>query len=526
MKLIKKTDKIVLFPFIRLFLLVLVVTLFIILMQFILIWFDELVGKDLGFWVYVKLLWFFGINATPFALPLAALVASLMVLGSLGEQLELTGLKSAGISFFQIMRPLLIVVGLLGLLAYFSNGYIVPKVTVKAYALLYDLRKTKPAVAIKEGSFYNGIPGYSIRVEKKLPDKKTLEGIMIYKYEEDKPFPNLTVAQSGRLTNLEEGKYLVIELFDGHTYVEVTPEKGESSARDSVMIPDFYRVNFKSQRVLIDLDDFRLNRTKESYFTYYHSTKNNRELDAELDSLTTATQQTKKRLVDIFEKQYLIIQPPADTSATVPESLLDSANRMDVILPSIAAEGEEVNKPADSRDSSAEGIQYAIEQELFIKSLGRRPDRQHVIKKALASAQALRRASSSELSNLKDLKRDLQKLQLEREKRASYAVACLVMLLIGASLGGLIKRGGLGVPLLISAMFILLYYMVDMFATKWAKAELIGIKLGAWASNLVLLPFGLFFLLQAQRDTRLLDGGMYRMIVSKIMGSIQKKRRD
>ena len=156
------------------------------------IWFDELIGKDLGLKIYLQLFLYFGIGATPMAFPLATLVSSLMVFGSLGEQLELTALKSAGIPFIRILQPLLFLMALLSAFVYFSNGYIVPKVTVKAHTLLYDLRKKRPSVAIKEGVFYNGIPDYSIRVERKLADQQTLEGITIYDHTKNKGNVHLT----------------------------------------------------------------------------------------------------------------------------------------------------------------------------------------------------------------------------------------------------------------------------------------------------------------------------------------------
>jgi lipopolysaccharide export system permease protein len=522
MTFIKKTDKIVLLPFIRLFSLVLIVTLFIILMQFILVWFNELIGKDFGFWVYCKLLLYFGINATPFAFPLATLVASLIVFGTLAEQLELTGLKSVGISFLQTLRPLLIFISFLCLFSYFSNGYLVPKVTVKAYNLLYDLRKTRPTVAIKEGSFYNGIPGYSIRVEKKLPDQKTLQHIIIYKHEKNTPNSNVTVASAGRLTNLQNGKYLVIELFDGHTYVEQMPSKQPDQSSqgspdpDKVEIPDLYRTSFKQQRVLINLDEFKLNRTPEEYFTYYNTTKNNRELDVHIDSLRTLYEADWKNRMAIFQKHYPGLL--ADNSAIASQPIINptSSVQLDTSSAQITIKGEPQSPAVFQPD------EWLLPTGSVLKELERNPQRRAIIQKALKSAQEIKQESASSLNKASNVMQELKRLQLERNKRASYALGCLIMLLIGASLGGLIKKGGLGVPLLISTIFILLYYVIDIFGTRWVKTDFISVWLGAWGANLALLPLALFFLLQAQRDTRLLDGDAYRMRIKKI-GLYRKK---
>ena len=169
---IRKIDKLVLGPFIGLFILTLCVAIFILLMQFFLIWFDELIGKDLGLVTYLQLFFYFGVNVTPLAFPLATLLASLIAFGNLGEYLELTALKSAGISLLHLLLPLFVFVVALSGLVFLSNGYLVPKVNQKAYSLLYDLRKKKPSIAIKEGVFYNGIPDYSIRSTKSFQTKK------------------------------------------------------------------------------------------------------------------------------------------------------------------------------------------------------------------------------------------------------------------------------------------------------------------------------------------------------------------
>jgi len=542
MTFIKKTDKIVLFPFIRLFVLVLAVTVFIMLMQFFLIWFDELIGKDLGLWIYLQLFLYFGINATPVAFSLATLVASLMVFGNLGEQLELTALKSAGIPFIRILRPLLFLVGLLSVFVYFSNGYLVPKVTVKAHTLLYDLRKKKPSVAIKEGVFYNGLPDYSIRVAKKLPDQKTLEDIIIYDHTNNKGNVHMTAAASGQLTNSPDGRYLIIELFNGYNYLEQQPSKDNkktTTISDQPIIPDFYRTSFKAQKVMIDLDSFKLTRTSEKYFTYYHSTKTTRELIKDIVEMQGKIKDTQQVVINSMQRHYQLPAPEHATSpgsatdtlstsitdgtsspATVENSLnatlaqADSTRHAVVSTPESSTTAD--NSPFTPPDHDIEYTTSPLPIEkpsphLLIQDLAHRPDRQEIIQKTLRQARDFKYQIDSHINQLVTTSRELKAFQLEQGKRTAYAIACLIMLLIGASLGALIKKGGLGVPLLISTVFILLYYVVDIFGTKLAKIGLINTTMGAWVSNLILIPFALFFLWQAQKDTRLLDGEAYRI---------------
>ncbi|ACE05468.1 permease YjgP/YjgQ family protein [Candidatus Amoebophilus asiaticus 5a2] len=527
MTLIKRTDKIVLTPFIKLFILVLSVTVFIMLMQFFLIYFDELIGKDLGFWVYVQLFCYFGINATPMAFPLATLVSSLMVFGSLGEQLELTALKSAGIPFIRILRPLLFLVTLLSIFVYFSNGYIVPKVTVKAHTLLYDLRKKKPSIAIKEGVFYNGIPDYSIRVERKLPDQKTLEDIVIYDHTKNKGNVHMTTASFGQLTTINNGQYLVIELFNGHNYLEKLPEKKDnktSTASSKVIIPNFYRTSFKAQKVLIDLDAFKLTRTNEKYFTYYHSTKTTKEIIKDISKMQSRIKKNQTSILKDFQKHYHL---PALDHTNLPANHKETA-AVDNIDITDTSSHQALSLQTDSKTIIAPSVQEdnVVSNKIPIThDLANNPKRSQIIQKALEQVKELRYKIQPYTNKITSVDRKLKEFQIEKNKRTSYAIGCILMLLIGASLGALIKKGGFGIPLLISTVFILLYYMVDIFGTKWAKVDIIDTISGAWAPNIVLLPFGLFFLRQAQKDTRLLEGDAYRIFWRKLKKSIARRKK-
>ncbi len=221
----KKIDKLVLGSFLGLFVLTFCVAFFVLLMQFFLFNFSELIGKGLGVDIYLQLASYVGVWTTKQAFPLSVLLASIMALGNLGENHELTALRSAGIPILRILWPLCVFVLLLSGLAFFSNSYVVPRANLNALSLLSDLVKKKPSVAIKEGLFYDGIPGYSIKVDKKLEDKTKLEGIMIYDHTEKRGNVSLTMAKSGRIYTIKDEAYLVIELFNGHNYLEEAPKE-------------------------------------------------------------------------------------------------------------------------------------------------------------------------------------------------------------------------------------------------------------------------------------------------------------
>jgi lipopolysaccharide export system permease protein len=503
--LIKKIDKLVLVPFVGLVVLTLGVAIFIILMQFFLIWFDELIGKDLGLGIYLQLFVYFGITATPKAFPLAILLASLIAFGNLGETLELTALKAAGISLLRILLPLIMLVGLLSFLVLYSNNYLVPKFTVKAYNLLYDLRKKKPSIAIKEGVFYNGIPNYSIRVEKKLPDQNTLLDIIIYDHSKDKGNIAVTTAKSGQLYTIRNDRYLVVELFNGHNYLEGSLDEKKQSEKET--IASFYRTSFKTQKLLLDLDQFKLTRSSKDLFTYYHTTKNAGELRADIEVIKAKIDAAKKTLFDNFQQHWPLpieegaLHAPSTSSLNIPaEGYADSTLKQvrNFQLP------EQVQ-----RSENTTAIQTTT-----VPDLPRSPE---LVQKALEQAKGYKNQLKQQVQVIKKEMKELREYEIEKHQRLASALGCIIMLLIGAPLGALIKKGGLGVPLLISIGFILLYYIADIFGIRWAKAGLLDSFMGAWISNLILLPFGLFFLRQAQKDSRILDKDAYVIFINKLL---------
>ena len=404
---LSKLDKLVLVPFIGLFILTLCVAIFILLINFLLVFLDELLGKELGLLTYLQLLSYFGVSFTPTAFPLATLVASVITIGNLGESQALTVLKSAGISMLRVLLPLLVAVVLLSSFAFFLSNYLVPQVNSKAYALLFDLREKKPSIAIQEGVFYHGIPGYSIRVDKKLPDHKTLQGILVYDHTQERGNVAVTIAASGQLYTICNGQYLVLALFDGCSYLEESAKAAPKHRQRA--IPSLTRSSFQVQKVVFDLASFRLTRSNPDIFSYHHTTKSTHQLNTEIAKIKANITAAQQRVVDVRQQQW------------------------------IAAKQEEL--------------------------------RDH---------------------------------EFEKYRRFASAVGCIIVFLIGAPLGALTQRGRLGVPLLISTVFILLYYVVEMLSAGWAKAGLASSLVGAWLANLLLLPFGVFLLRQAQQETHLL----------------------
>jgi len=275
----KKLDKLILGSFIGPFLLTFIVVDFILLTVNMLRYFDEIFGKGLGFMIYVELISYFVISISPMALPLAVLLSALMTFGNLGEHFELTAIKSSGISLLRALLPIGIFVVILSFFAYLSNNYLVPKVNLKTFSLLYDIRMKSPALDIQEGVFYNGIPNYSIKVNRKLDDV-TLKDIIIYDHTSGQGNTNVILADSGRMEPFFNDRYMQLSLFNGYSYQESGNQRGISEKP-----VDFSRTSFTQNRMIFSLDAFNLNRTTDDQWSNNRSIKNIAEIRYDLDSM-------------------------------------------------------------------------------------------------------------------------------------------------------------------------------------------------------------------------------------------------
>ncbi|NJN26182.1 MAG: YjgP/YjgQ family permease [Cyclobacteriaceae bacterium] len=299
----KKIDKLIIGSFLGPFFLTFFVVIFILLSQFMLKYLDEIVGKDLDTTVIMQLIFYFSIFMTPNAFPLAVLLSSLMTFGNLGEHFELTALKSSGISLIRVMVPIFVFSIALTGAAYYSNNFIVPKANLKAFSLLYDVKQMKPSMELKEGTFYNGIENYSIKVGEKYPDGKSLKDLVIYDHTSGQGNKHITLADSGRMYNILNDRYLVLELFNGYTYREQTNTRRKQISQP---MPDpLVRNKFESQKVVFSLASFDMKRTKEELFSSNRLMKNSTQLKADVDSMKTEfvdkTEEVKEHSFQFFD---------------------------------------------------------------------------------------------------------------------------------------------------------------------------------------------------------------------------------
>ncbi len=581
----KKLDKLILSSFLGPFLLTFLVVDFILLIVNMLKYFDEIFGKGLGFWIYAELIGYFVISISPMALPLAMLLSSLMAFGNLGEHFELTAIKGSGISLTRAMRPIGIFAVGLTILAFLSNNYLVPKVNLKTFSLLYDIRMKTPSLDIKEGVFYDGIPSFSIKINQKL-DEVRLKDIIIYNHAEGQGNLNVTLADSGRMETFNNDSYMRLTLYAGESYKESRSTRGIAEAP-----VEFSRTAFQENVMVFDLSAFQLNRTPENQWSTNRAIKTIEEIRYGLDSLHLIVNDlkyqnfitaasiypffTKNRTLNpspeiLVEKarfdtlrrdRILQEQALADSMDSArPEVFLDSnpslapveapLEKGAVVITTVQPESDvSLRKKLDAKklsgtDSSALGNSQldsvvlptpkalVNREELLTKKEKALLDSMFYEKGYISNAYTLALNNARNLKNSFNVKmsqvdgqvREFRRYEIAWYQKYSQAIACFVMFLIGAPLGAIIKKGGLGMPVLISILFFILFYMLTITGEKWAKEGVTDSLFGTIFSNLCLLPFGLFFLRQARKDARLFESDFYVGIQKKLMNFLPRKR--
>lgn len=464
----KKLDKLIIRSFAGPFLLTFAIVEFILLTQYMLKYLDELVGKDLGAEIFGELLFYFSMNMAPVALPLAVLLSSLMTFGTLGEHHELTAIKTSGISLPRILRPVFFIVIVVTIGAFFFNNYLVPKANLKAYSLLWDIRHKKPTMNFKEGAFYGGFPGYSIKINEKLDDEGNVRNVMIYDHTKGGSNTTVILADSGKMYTAYNDAYLVLELFRGNSYVE------QASAGMRNSNEQYVRQKFDESKLVLSLASFGMDRTPEQYFSDNKMMKNIDELHEVTDSIRAQRVLDEKTYLKSVDPFYAYFQ--ADTSRQ---------------KYGLNLEQKEVDYKLREIDATTAAM-------------------------ATNKARNIKTYTSSYVERLKNKSRDINNFEIEVWRKYTQSASILIMFLIGAPLGAIIKKGGLGVPVIVSILFFIIMYVLSIVGEKWAREGLIPVGTGMVAANMILLPVGLFFLYQARNDSSLLEIDFWRKLLTRL----------
>ena len=470
----KKIHLLILKSFIRPFLVTFLIVMFVLLMLFLFKYIDDLIGKGFAWYTIAQLMMYASATNVAMALPLSILLSSIMTYGALGENYELVAIKSAGISLRRAMYPMVVVVSFLSIAAYFFSDYMLPIANLKYFSLLYDARQQKSANLLPEGVFSSSFPGYTIRVSKKDPDGQTLHNIMIYSKNQANNNTDVLFAKSGNMYRTPDN-FLILLLKDGVQYSE-TPGENNYNFRQRLT-----RFRFKEREQRFDLSGFQLKRTDENEFKTQVQMMNAKQLR---DSSKSMQRQYQKNL-DQNYKQLV----PFMKYFTIP---LKSATVKQIVMP-------KDNVMAETPKNQRIGVINNATSE--VRSI------QDVLKN---------RADWSK-NTLKSIRRCL----VEYQRKFTLSAVCLVLFLIGAPLGAIIRKGGLGMPVVVAVVFFVIYYIISTIGEKSAKDGNLSPIVGMWISIIILTPIGAFLTYKAANDSVLFDMEAYKLFFNKLF---KKKR--
>ena len=547
---LKRIDKLVLGAFIGPFILTFVVVVFILLITQMLRYLDEIFGKDIGIDVLAQFIFHFSIFQTPVAIPLSVMLASLIAFGNMGEHSEIIAIKSAGISLTRVLLPIFIFVIFISFLAFYSNSYLVPKSALKAYSLLYDIRQKKPTLDIREGLFYEGLDNYRIKVDYKYPDGHTLRGVIIYDHSKGLGNTDVILADSGKMYTILNDRYLKLELYDGNYYSE---EATISQLNRKIKVRPFNRTKFEKSEIVFDLSIFDLKRTKEELFSTDRYMRNFNQIRMDIDSMQKDIYEIKLSYFSsaqhyfTYYKSIIAVNVPAEVTAygIIRDSLLLAAQDSTYAKTGV---GKKVNRYIENSDirklarsptllsrlpKRLPKFKTASEKVIFtyqnLTEDERRDIREQVdiyfddhknwdkvYNTALGLVRQMKSKSSVSKNRLAHLVRERKIFVIQYQKISANAVACVLMFLIGAPLGVIIKKGGLGIPVFVSIIFFIMYYVISMAAEKQSRQTMLDPVLAGWLANIVLLPIGLFSLKQARKDARILELDYYLVLFDNI----------
>ncbi|TND08999.1 MAG: putative permease [Bacteroidetes bacterium] len=442
------------------FLMTFFISVFVLFMQFLWKWVDELVGKGLDYGTIVNLFFFASLSTVPLALPMAVLLSSLMTFGNLGEHYELAALKSSGLSLNRIMLPLFVFTVIISLLAFLFSNNLLPYTNLKMISKLYDIRSQKPALNIKEGVFYSGIEGYSIRIGSIDKNGTGIHDVMIFDRTDPSGNVGVTIAKNGNMISTADKRYLIISLADGSSYSEVSNQQPNDASHPFMM------THFKEQKVNIDLSGFKMNRTDEDLFKENHQMLNGSQLLAAIDTMNAEIAEDEINFYKALRAAYF-------NRSLRYWKKIDSTN-------------------AEISDSA------------FTTGFDHK-SKMHIYEVASNSASNVKQAISSKINELDAERRAILRFKIEFWRKYSLSVACLIMLFIGAPLGSIIRKGGLGMPMVISVVLFIIFWVLSITGEKMSKEGLIPPELGMWLGCIIFLPLGILLTIIANADSAMFD---------------------
>ena len=487
------------------------IALFVLIMQFLWKFIDDIIGKGVGALVFMELFFYKSVSLFPLALPISVLLASVMVMGSLGEQYELSSFKSAGIPLTRILRPLIGISALIGLFSFYCSNTIIPLANLKFQSRFWTIRNQKPTLSIEPGAFNQDFTGFSIRVGKKYNDNQTIEDIMVYDdSQRSRGKLSVVTAEKGRMYVDKKDGAFVMTLYDGYQYAET--DEAEKAGSSPFMVSQFKEWTRK-----FDLSEFDAEKTEEEQFKSHHSMKSARQIANDIDTLDEEIKLAKESnqiaitlLQDTVESINQAIDQGQDSSRLQIVDIKLKEKRIYQTNAVLTTRYKDVKEFLDSTKATA-GLYLSTQLPLKLQRQFKSQ-----INNKISIAQ----------STLDRNKRTIERLEITRRKnlyelhwKFSLAAACVVMLMIGGPLGSIVRKGGFGYPLLIAIFFFTFFIMSNISSKKLNDSGNLPPVLAAWTPVMILALISIFLTYKALRDSRFMDwekfNNFFRRLIPK-----------
>lgn len=526
----KTLDKYLVKSFLTPFLASFFVVLFVLVMQALWLVFDDIAGKGIEIIIIFKFLWYMCLFVTPQALPISVLLASIITMGNLGENYELAAIKSAGISFFRFLRPLILTVTIISVANFFFINYTYPYASLKQKNLILNIKKTQPTMALIEGSFNDEMTGYSIKFSKKYGEENNLlKDVLIIDTRGSKEDQITITAKKGKITTEEGSKYMTLVLEDGYYFQDNTSTK--KSKKDRQMMP-YEMAKFKKYNFIIDISDLTSADLEEEKYKYHYTMKNMGQLQASSDSLKASYDNYVNVKFQSMKTQILTknMSLPLDTTkykVLDTEKLQNFDGKMDIeILPQ-----EEIRKLDNSPIGTItkDSVKNTLIKKKKLKIINPNILENFDTRRRLAVLQQAEKASKSKLTNIQSYK-DYFKKKRKNLNNHDYqfhfiltsSISCLLLFFVGASLGSIIRKGGFGYPMIIAIIIYVAYHFTNTFGKNMAEESSISAAIGGWLGTLVMGPLAIFFTISASKDRGLLNFGVILKPFKKLINRLKK----
>ena len=503
---LKKLDWLIFRAFLGPFILTFFIAIFVLVMQFLWRYIEDLASKGLDFITVMKLLFYASASLVPMALPIAVLLSSIMTLGSTAESLELVASKSAGVSLNRSIRPIFFLATIISIVAFlFANNFL-PVANFKLKGIINDIARKMPAIDIQEGSYYDGLKGFTLMVEKKEKDQKTFYGLVVYDHTTNtQGAENIIKASKGDISVTDDGNYMVLNLFNGVRYSDMN-----FFSRKQAGFP-FSREFFEEQHIIIDISELNKKNGNSNYIGNQYTMMTVGQLDIIKNEINADIKKTAIIFVSGMSRFYAFY--PTKTTQANGNQPIDfnlgnsiSNNKLDNNIPIIVRDTTTPFRKIEKVEWGKSFFNaYSDKEKLAIK------------KAALGQMASLIGTVDGQVASIKSQKQNLIRNRVEYHKKFTLAFACILFFFIGAPLGAIIRKGGLGLPLIFSIIIFILYYVVSTIFEKSVKNLTLDLY-GLWFSSFILFPFGIFLTIKASTDSSIFSLSTYIKPIKRLLG--------